>query len=110
MKDAERLFNKIGFGKKSMVARPSRSYVDRQLRRLINNANKNGDCIINAGFGYYRPTPGIPEEEKELKEYLWAELTRGRDVLYKRLKMHDTFERGREVGILHNHTGTTGQP
>lgn len=106
---AQRLFNRIGYGRGNMIPRPSDEYTDRSLRKLINEANKKGDCIINAGNGgYYRPRPGNTVEEKELNEYLLSELHRARDILVKRLSMKRTFERWRECGILLNNTDKTG--
>lgn len=109
MRAAEKLFLRIGHGKSEMIKRPSDPVVDRDLRKIINTANKNGDCVINAGVGYYRPRPWKAEEEKEFMEYIWKELGRGRDILYKRLKMQETFEKWREYGILHNNPRETGQ-
>ena len=111
MREAENLFLRIGHGKPEMIKRPADPVVDRDLRRIINSENKNGDCIINTGRdGYYRPRPWKAEEEKEFKEYTWKELGRGRDILYKRLKMQETFEKWREYGILHHNSRKTGQP
>lgn len=110
MRAAEKLFLRIGHGKSEMIKRPSDPVVDRDLRKIINTANKNGDCVINTGVGYYRPRPWIAEEEKEFNEYTWKELGRGRDILYKRLKMQETFEKWREYGILHNNPREAGQP
>lgn len=110
MRSAQNLFLRIGHGKSEMIKRPADPVLDRDLRRIINSANKNGDCIINTGDGYYRPRPWKAEEEKEFKEYTWKELGRGRDILYKRLKMQETFEKWREYGILHHNSRETGQP
>ena len=106
---AKALFDNIGYGREKMVVRPSGKHIDRALRRMINKANKDGDCIINVGSGgYYRPTPGTPADEKELDEYLFTELHRARDILLKRLRMRTTFERWRECGILLNDSGKIG--
>ena len=110
MREAEKLFLRIGNGKSEMIKRTDDPVLDRGLRRIIKSANNNGDCIINTGDGYYRPRPRIKEEEKEFKEYTWKELGRGRDILYKRLKMQETFEKWREYGILHHNSRETGQP
>lgn len=105
---AKVLFDRIGFGRDSMVMRPSDKYIDRVLRRMINKANKHDDCIINVGDGYYRPVPGNAIDEKELDNYLFRDLHMARDILLKRLKMRTTFERWRECGILLNNTDKTG--
>lgn len=110
MREAENLFLRIGHGKPEMIKRPADPVVDRELKRIINVANKNGDCVIKAGVGYYRPRPWIAEEEKEFMEYIWKELGRGRDILYKRLKMQETFEKWRDYGILHHDSRKAGQP
>ncbi|MCA5960437.1 hypothetical protein LC724_08260 [Blautia sp. RD014234] len=56
-------FNRIISGHKNTVSRPDLNLpgnesIDRQLRILVEEANHNGDCIINVGNGYYRPIPG----------------------------------------------------
>ena len=91
------------------MTRPANPYEDRELRRNIEKANNDGDCIINVGNGYYRPVPGDHTDEKELTEYLNKDLSRARAILKKRLAMKLTFERRRESGILVNHTGAIKQ-
>lgn len=91
------------------MPRPVNSYEDRVLRKKIEKANNEGDCIINVGNGYYRPVPGDLIDEKEFDEYLAKDLHRARATLKKRLAMKLTFERRREVGILINHTGAIKQ-
>jgi len=105
---AEALFNLIGSGRENIITRPSNEHTDRYLRKLINQANKKNDCIINTGTGYYRPVPGRIAEEKELNDYLFSELHRSRDILLKRLNMIKTFEGWREYGILLNDSSKTG--
>lgn len=87
-------------GHENAVQRPANPLEDRKLRREIEQANQNGDCIINVGHGIYRPIPGDPIDEAELREYLAKDLSRARKVLSKRKEMSKTFERWREVGIL----------
>ena len=60
--------------------------------------------MINVGHGIYRPVPGDTIDEAELREYLAKDLSRARNVLYKRKKMSKTFERWREVGVLIGNT------
>ena len=55
---AESYFNRITYGHRNAVKRPNKLLVDhekidRELRKLIEKANHNGDCIINVGNGYY---------------------------------------------------------
>lgn len=90
------------------MSRPSNPITDRLLRRQIEKANSNEDCIINVGNGYYRPVPGDAVDEKEFHEYAAKELSRARKIQKKRLAMIQTFERWREVGILVKHTGQVG--
>lgn len=101
--------NDIPYGHKNPMSRPSDVIEDRKLRKKIEVANSNGDCIINVGNGYYRPVPGDPVDEKELDEYLAKELHRARVVQKKRLGMKLTFERWREVGIFVSNTRTAGR-
>ncbi|MGN0246814.1 MAG: hypothetical protein ACI4DK_12745 [Lachnospiraceae bacterium] len=97
--------NDIPYGHTNPLQRPSNPYEDRLLRKNIEIANNEGDCIINVGSGYYRPVPGDEVDEKELNEYLVKELHRSRAILTKRLAMKMAFERRREIGILTRNTG-----
>lgn len=85
--DAETIFERIGIGADNAVQRPSNSYTDRILRRLIEDANISGDCIISGRTGYYRPRRNVPDENLEFKKYERQELKRARAILYKRRKM-----------------------
>lgn len=100
--------NDIPYGHARPLLRPTKSYEDRALRKNIEDANRNGDCIINVGAGYYRPIPGDPVDEKELNEYLAQELHRARAIQSKRLAMKLAFERRREVGVFTGNPGETG--
>lgn len=90
----------IPYGHENAVQRPSDPIEDRRFRDKIEKANRDDDCIINVGHGYYRPVPGDLTDESELNEYLTKELSRARKIQAKRLAMRQTFERWREVGIL----------
>lgn len=85
--EAEALFDRIGTGKRNAVARP-KGKTDRLLRRLISEANRSGDCVINSGSGYYRPDK---EDEEELKRYLWAELHRAQVIEDKVQSMREAY-------------------
>ena len=98
----------IPYGHENAMQRPSNPIEDRRLRENIEKANRNGDCIINVGNGYYRPDPKDKTDETEFNEYLAKELSRARKIQSKRLAMRMTFERWREVGILTNNTRETG--
>lgn len=98
----------IPYGHENAVQRPSNPIEDRRLRSKIEKANRDADCIINVGNGYYRPVPGDLTDESELNEYLAKELSRARKILSKRLAMRQTFERWREIGILTGNTRETG--
>lgn len=102
------LLERIPYGHEHPMPRPADKYKDRTLRKQIEEANKNGDCIINNGTGYYRPVPGDVVDEAELTAYLAKELHRGRTIHAKRMAMKNTFEKWREYGVLTNHSGKTG--
>lgn len=89
---AQELFERIPYGHREPLRRPSRESVDRVLRDLVNGANKSGDCIINVGEGYYRPVPGDVVDHKEFTEYVNKELQRARDILLKRKSMLNAFD------------------
>lgn len=96
---AQEYFNRIPDGHAHAMTRPWNKVVDRSLRRLIEKANNSGDCIINVGEGIYRPIPGDPVDEKELKQYLAKELHRARAIQLKRLCMKETFESWRKAAL-----------
>lgn len=60
------------------------------FRKLVAEANKNGDCIINVGSGYYRPIPG--EDDEDVDYYFARELHRAREILYKRKRMKSAYK------------------
>ena len=88
--EAERLFDKISTGAYYAVRRPKDAKVDRQLRRLIAEANKSGDCIINDGSGYFRPGE---DDDVAFEAYCAAERHRGWDIIHKVNRMEEVFER-----------------
>ena len=100
---AKEYFDRIPDGHKNAIQRPWNRMVDRSLRKMIERANNNGDCIINVGNGIYRPIPGDPVDEKELNEYLGKELHRARAIQIKRLSMKQTFEVWRNSAAYANH-------
>lgn len=102
--EAEQFFSRIPNGHTNPLRRPSNIYTDRVLRRMVEDANNKGDCIINVGSGYYRPLPNDEIDEKELHEYLATELSRARKILKKRLAMRTAFEKRRELELFTDHT------
>ena len=60
---------------------------DRDLRRRIALANKNGDCIINTDGGYYRVDLEDPADLAAFDEYMAKERHRAKELEEKRLKM-----------------------
>ena len=87
--EAERLFDKIGTGAYYALRRPKDARVDRQLRRLISEANANGDCIINDGSGYFRPGE---EDDMAAEAYFAQERHRAWEILHKISRMEEKFE------------------
>ena len=85
---AEILFDRIGTGPARALKRPKNPHTDRRLRSMIAKANKNGDCIINDGCGYYRPGP---EDGPELDHYLKAELHRADEIYDKVDAMRESY-------------------
>ena len=84
------LFDRIGTGRDRAVRRPSNSRVDRDLRELIEAANNNGDCIINLGFGYYRPGP---DEAPDFRRYIATEEKRLEKIGRKIENMKEAYGR-----------------
>lgn len=94
-------FNRITSGHKNTVNRPDLSMpgnesIDRQLRILVEEANHNGDCIINVGNGYYRPIPGDPVDELELKEYISKDDSRADKLWSKIYSVRTAFDNWRK--------------
>ena len=87
---AARLFDMIGEGIGRAVSRPKDPAVDRRLRQLVSEANQAGDCIINSGFGYYRPGD---DDCVEFQEYVAKERHRAREILRKVRKMEEVYDR-----------------
>lgn len=100
---AKEYFDRIPDGHRNAIQRPWNRIVDRSLRKMIEKANNNGDCIINVGNGIYRPIPGDPVDEKELNQYLGKELHRARSIQIKRLSMKQTFESWRDAANYSKH-------
>lgn len=87
--EAEMLFDRIGT--KNPVKRPKAPGVDRVFRQLIENANRNGDCIINDGAGYYRPRRNDGFDEHCFHIYKAKELARARAIIDKIEKMEKSY-------------------
>ena len=89
--EAERLFDRIGTGSARAIQRPKDAKVDRQLRRLIADANHSGnDCIISGSTGYYRPED---DDSVEAEIYFASERHRARAILRKVRRMEDVYNR-----------------
>jgi len=104
-------FYRITSGHRNAVRRPERTdarmeQIDRVLREKIEEANNNGDCIINVGFGYFRPIPGDAADELYYKEYKMTEHSRLRKLQLKEAAMDIAFENWRkEAGHGKNEQG-----
>lgn len=82
---AEELFDRIRTGKENAMRVPNNFTA---FRALVAEANKSGDCIINTGNGYYRPGP---DDEDELKHYLFRELHRADEITDKVDAMREAY-------------------
>lgn len=94
---AESYFVRISDGHDHAIKRPNINSdlgqsIDRALRRMVEFANQNGDCIINVGNGYYRPVPGDLVDEMELREYLAKDHSRSDNINLKIACMCQAFE------------------
>ena len=88
--EAEILFDKIGTGAYHAVKRPGNARTDRRLRKLIAEANMNGDCIIHDGSGYFRPEA---EDRPAVERYVRAEMHRAKVIQDKAIAMATAFNR-----------------
>ena len=94
---AQAIFDRITSGAGNAVGWPavidkSNSTIDRALRELVEQANRNGDCIINAGEGYFRPIPGNVVDEYYFHEYMAKEKSRLKELDKKIGAMETTYE------------------
>lgn len=83
---AQILFDRIPTGKANAIKISNRD--NREFRRLVAEANKSGDCIINNGGGYFRPGP---DDKDELDHYLWSELHRAQEIEDKAYSMKEAY-------------------
>lgn len=83
--EAEKLFDRIKTDRVHALKVPNRNT---DFRELVAEANRNGDCIINNGEGYYRPGP---DDEKELDRYLFRELRRAKAINEKVDAMRESY-------------------
>lgn len=89
-------FDRITFGHRNPVNRPERSCpfmerVDRHLRIMVENANHNGDCIVNPGFGYFRPIPHDEIDDFYYKSYKVTEHSKIEKMQFKEIAMDTTY-------------------
>lgn len=89
--EAQMLFDRIN--EKRPIPRPGKPGVDRGLRKLIEEANRTGDCIINNGSGYYRPNAENEIDEYAFHLYKAKELARARAIISKIEAMEKAFNR-----------------
>lgn len=90
--EQESMFDQIPFGSKEPLYMENNNIT---FRKMVAEANKNGDCIINVGRGYYRPIPG--KDDEDVDYYFARELHRAREILYKRKKMREAYENRKEI-------------
>lgn len=89
---AQSYFDRIGDGHRHAVKRPLDQRIDRVLRKLIEVANHNGDCIISGFSGYYRPIPSDPVDNIEYKAYMTGEESRAKSLREKIMFMKVAYE------------------
>ena len=95
--EARVLFRKIGIVRERAIKRPENRSLDRKLRRLIAEANAQGCLIINVGSGIYIPRLDVPEEDRELREYIAKKTRRGVEPLKKARAMNKAYQRLKAV-------------
>ena len=105
---AQTIFDRITSGAGNAVGRPAvidknNSTIDRALRELVEQANRNGDCIINADDGYFRPIPGNTIDEYYFHEYLVKEKSRVKELEKKISTMETTYEMWKKEAMSEQH-------
>ena len=106
---AQDYFYAIPDGHKNAMKRPSNPSTDRILRKMIEQANCNGDCILNNGYGIFRPIPLDPVDALEVNAYFAKELHRARSIQHKRMCMKQAYEGWVKDAIYANHKRQTEQ-
>ena len=105
---AQTIFDRITSGAGNAVGRPAvidknNSTIDRALRELVEKANRNGDCIINAGDGYFRPIPGNTLDEYYFHEYIVKEKSRIKELNKKISTMETTYDMWKKEAMSEQH-------
>ena len=90
-KEVENIVRIIPTGKEGAMLRPWSRSEDRSIREAINAANKEGDCIINVGTGYFRPDPEDNIDASAFEEYIRKEYHRAKDIITKCNRMRQAF-------------------
>ena len=108
-KTAQDYFYAMPDGHMNAIQRPANPSTDRLLRKMIEHANKNGDCILNNGYGIFRPLPLDPVDAAEANIYFHKEMHRARSIQLKRLCMKQTYEGWVRDAIYANHCRATEQ-
>ena len=73
------------------IKRPDNMSVDRALRKKVEKANTEGDCIINLGDGYFRPNRYDEADEYAYRLYRAKELKRAKTIIDKIGSMDKAF-------------------
>lgn len=68
--NAKEIFNAIPKGHQNALKRPAEPYIDRNLRKLVEEARTHGRLIINNGEGYFEVDPHDEIDVCELKTFL----------------------------------------
>jgi len=79
----------IPIGHKNAIKRPSKA--DRRFRADIEEANNNGDFIINIGTGYFRPDPNDKLDVAMFNQYIRGEYSRAKAIITKANRMKEAF-------------------
>ena len=73
------------------LKRPDNKSIDRALRKKVEKANTEGDCIINLGGGYFRPNRYDEADVYAYRLYRAKELKRARTIIDKIGSMDKAF-------------------
>lgn len=84
--EQEAMFSRIPYGAEDPLVVANNNNI---FRKMVADANKNGDCIINVGKGYFRPIPGV--DDSDFDYYMSREHHRATEILYKRKRMKEAY-------------------
>jgi len=84
-------YDNISIGHSKSYSPPKR--YSSKFSDYVDQANMNGDIVINVGNGYYRPLPTDPIDNFEFNSYISSELDKANIIIEKCRRMSETYNK-----------------